>query len=342
MLNQNLAEKYRPTTFEDFKGSNLIVSMLQKMVNDETLPNCLLFTGSKGIGKTSICRILHTAMNGEGNKLSYMEVDAASNSGVDNIRQIQEAIRYAHPGNWRIVVLDEAHNLSSAAFNSLLKVLEDPPTNTTFILVTTQPESIPDTVKSRAMTFRFQNLDTRTLLERLVEVYKAEGLSFDMRVLARIAQVSSGSLRNALVLLQQVILVDVPTIEVVNELSGHTVSTKDLMYAMLEGKLPQVEEELSAMFAQSLDVDNFLFSLSETLSEFYATNMISGKKYLACMEILWNMRKIQRSNDLVARTQLEAGLFAMFAQNFWDGSEEVETPTSKPITGEDLQALGSR
>lgn len=337
MTGQNLAEKYRPTSFEDFKGSELLVDMIRTMVERRSLPSAMLFTGDKGVGKTSMCRIINRGLNGEDSSLSYIEVDAASNSGVDNIRSLQEAIRYSHPGEWRIVVLDEAHNLSNAAFNSLLKVLEDPPPKTTFILVTTRPESIPDTVKSRSMIFRFQNPGVRTVLERLVEVYREEGMEFEPRVLARIAQVSEGTLRGALVLLQQVLFVPNPTVETVNILSGFTVSTKDLLYAMLEGKLSGVERELSSMFADSGDVEKFLLSLAEVIKEFYTAGMLSTSKFLNCMKVIWSMRKIQGSSDMVARTQLEAGLFAMFLENFWDGSDEVEESGGQPVSMEDLQ-----
>lgn len=335
---QNLAEQYRPTSFEDFKGSELVASMLKKMVETSTLPNCMMFTGPKGVGKTSMCRIIDKALNGEGHSsLAYIEVDAASNSGVDNIRSLQETVRFSHSGEWRLVVLDEAHSLSQAAFNALLKVLEDPPQRTVFILVTTKPESIPDTVRSRAMAFRFNPLPVPVIARRLVDVVQAENLPIrDPKILIRISEVADGSMRTAMVLLQQLQHVPDPSVDTVNQLAGYTVNTKDLLYAMLGGSLLDVEVELSGVFSGTCNIEKFLEAFVETLKEFHKSNLISNAQFLACMEVVWNMRKLQRGNDAVLRTQFEAGLFAMFAQNFWNGEESAEVKDLKTVTASDI------
>lgn len=332
-MKATLAEQHRPVSFEEFSGSELAVSMLTKMVENKTIPSCLLFSGSKGIGKTSMCRIISTELNGgSSTPMSYIEVDAASNSGVDNIRALQETVRYTHPGTWRVVVLDECHSLSSAAFNALLKILEDPPPMTVFILVTTKPESIPDTVRSRAMTFRFQPLDRTAIAKRLAQVIHKDSLPItDASVVWRIADVSDGSLRTALILLQQVLLLDSVTVDAVNSLSGNIYDTRDLMYAMLSGELSAVETEVSTAFGLSCDVERLLLSLIKSLKEFHDTDMVSNSQFLSCMSVVWGMRHLNRSNDMVSRTQLEAGVFAMFSQNFWNGKDSTQAKEVKVI-----------
>lgn len=337
-----LTEKYRPKTFEDFRGSDLVRRMLQTTVEQGNVPNCLMFSGPKGVGKTSMARILDRALNGEDSALSYMEVDAASHSGVDNIRKLQETIRYSHPNSWRLVVLDEAHNLSNAAFNALLKILEDPPNRTSFILITTKPETIPDTVKSRATPYRFSALPKDEILRRLAEITLREDLPIkEAEVLRRIAETSEGSLRTAIVTLQQILQAPEATVEMVNHLTGYTVNTTDLMYAMLSGDLGEVEVELAGVFSGTGDIDKFFKSLVDTLKEFHASGLVNNAVFLSCMGVVWNMRKVQRSNDGVARTQMEAGLFAMFAQNFWNGDEGTTKAVDTAITAQDLQSLAS-
>lgn len=341
---KTLAEKYRPSTFDDFKGSKLVATLLRRIVETEQVPSCMLFTGPRGTGKTSMCRLIAQALNGGTpvDSMSYIEVDAASNSGVDNIRSLQEVVRYAHSDSWRIVVLDEAHGLSSAAFNALLKILEDPPNKTAFILVTTKPESLPDTVKSRAMMFRFANLDVPSIARRLAEVSTAEGLHIkDPRILIRIAEVSEGSLRVALVLLQQLTLLDSPTVDSVNELSGYNVVIKDLLYAMLTGSLPEFEVELSILFSKSYLFEKLVKAFVVELKHFHQTNLISNEQFLTCMDVIWSMRKLQAGDDMLARTQLEAGLFYMFSKSFWDGQENKPLEEVSLISSEDLAAIAS-
>ena len=220
----NLAEQYRPQYLSDIKGADLVVTMLKSMVENESLPNCMMFTGAHGVGKTSAARALVQELNQDtADPTSYMEIDAASHNGVDDVRKLQELLRYSHSGKWRVLVVDEAHGLSTAAFNALLKILEDPPKNTLFVLVTTRPDLILDTVRSRAMVFRFPSLSVSTIAYRLNEVIKEEGIDIPLKVLVQIAQVVEGSMRDALVLLNQVRHHPDPTVEAVNTLVGRNI-----------------------------------------------------------------------------------------------------------------------
>lgn len=335
---QTLAEKYRPTTLDDVKGSEFSLRILRTLIETEKVPSCMLFSGPKGTGKTSVARIVNDMLNGgKGDSMTYIEIDAASNNGVENIRELQKALKYSHTGEWRIVVLDEAHALSQSAFNALLKSLEEPADKTVFILASTKPEAIPDTVRSRAMAFRFSSLSVPDIAYRLAYVVAEEGINLpDPRVIVRIAEVADGSLRGALVTLQQLALLDSPTVEDVNELSGNSVSTTDLMYAMISGSLANLEVETTIMFSKSYDVEKLLKDLLNTLKKFHDTSLIGSAQFLACMEVIWNMRRMQTGSTITARTQLEAGIFAMFVQNFWDGEEAHRSGEAIALTTEDV------
>ena len=340
-----LAEKYRPQTLEEVSGAEVVVSLLRTMIDSDSLPGCMMFTGPRGTGKTSATKILNREMNGDINDgSSFLQIDAASHNGVDDVRKIQEELMYAHSGNWRIVVLDEAHSLSSAAFNALLKILENPPERTAFILVTTKPDAIPDTVRSRAMAFRFPRLSTVDIARRLLFVNQQEGLGLDPRVVARVAQVSEGSMRIGLVLLQQLSLVENPTIETVNILSGYTVDFTDLLYALKSGKLYAVEVELSSIFHDSYDPEKLLVGLSATAKEFKDKGALTTEQFLMTMRAVWTMRDALKSSDTVARALLESAIYALFLQSFWDGNEEgapVEDTTAVPLTAEDFANIGT-
>lgn len=330
----NLTEKYRPTSFEDFIGSPIAVQILKALVEKQSLPPCLLFTGPKGVGKTSMARILSSALN-EGNTVGCLELDAASNSGVDHVRSLQEIVRYSHSGEWRVVTIDEAHGLSTAAFNALLKMLEDPPTKTVFILVTTNPESILPTVRSRAMSFNFSPMSTKEILSRLIPIIRSEGITLsDSLVALRIAEVSQGSLRNAIILLQQVASMDGATVDTVNFLSGKVANTKPLIYAMMSGSLSKVEEELQALFYITADSWQILENFAEEIKTFHSTRGISNQVFLSAMTWVWSLREMSRTHEGVAKSQLEAGFFAFFSKNFWDGEEMLSEQETSPITPE--------
>lgn len=332
----NLSDKYRPKDFDSFVGSSFSISLLRQLTESGNIPNFLLFSGPKGVGKTTACRILNRTLNGGGgDSTSYIEIDAASNNGVDEVRELQERVRYHHSGEWRVVVLDEAHSLTSQAFNALLKVLEEPPARTVFIMVTTRPESIPDTVKSRAMQFRFSAIPSKDIAVRLAEITVNESLPIsDGNVLLRIAEVSEGSLRSAVNLLQQVTYYNDPTVDTVNELTGNNVDIKDFMYSMMSGSLYEFEAELTSLLYKSNDVDRLLHNIIEALRFFHSNGDINNSQFLSCMGSVWSMRKIRNSPTDLSRGYFEAGMYAMFASNFWNGEEggpasEASRPASK-------------
>ena len=220
-----LARKYRPRRFEDVIGQEAIAQTLTHAITTGRVAHAYLFAGQRGVGKTTMARILASALNCEkgptpepcgacascvaiarGDDLDVLEIDGASNTGVDNIRDLRSNARYA-PARSRskIYYVDEVHMLSKSAFNALLKTLEEPPEHVKFIFSTTEPHRIPETIHSRCQRFDFRSIAPKAVAAQLGRILEAEGLTADEAVLATLARRSRGSLRDALSLLDQLI-----------------------------------------------------------------------------------------------------------------------------------------
>ena len=220
-----LARRWRPKTFEDVVGQEHVATTLCNALDSDKLPHALLFAGPRGVGKTSIARILARALNCENGptttpcgecapcreianstSIDVQEIDAASNTGVDNVREIRESIRYrAAPGKYRIFIIDEVHMLSAAAFNALLKTLEEPPPQSLFIFATTDPQKIPATVLSRVQRFDLKRLPAGDVLDLLRKICKSEGIELPDSVLRALVREGDGSARDAQTLLDRLV-----------------------------------------------------------------------------------------------------------------------------------------
>lgn len=226
MAAQALYRRWRSQTFEEVVGQEHVTLTLRNALRDGRMSHAYLFTGPRGTGKTSTARILAKAINcladdllarpcnqcrictaiSEGRLLDLIEIDAASNRGIDEIRDLREKIGFRpNEARYKIYIIDEVHMLTKEAFNALLKTLEEPPEHAVFVLATTEPDRVPETVRSRCQRFDFRRIPTHEIVEHLAEILKAEGAHADSEALNAIARRSTGSMRDAVSLLDQLL-----------------------------------------------------------------------------------------------------------------------------------------
>jgi DNA polymerase-3 subunit gamma/tau len=231
MAYQVLARKYRPQRFADVVGQDHVTVTLMNALTQNRIAHGYIFSGHRGIGKTTIARILAMALNcrnvignevrptaepcevcescteiREGNAVDVIEIDAATNRGIDEIRELRDAARYRPARDrYKIYILDEAHQITDAAFNALLKTLEEPPDHIVFMLATTQPEDLPQTIRSRCQHFSFHAVKLADITAQLRAIAQAEGVAADETALALLAEAGDGSMRDALSIMDQAI-----------------------------------------------------------------------------------------------------------------------------------------
>lgn len=276
MSYQALARKWRPRTFAELSGQEHVVRALHNALTRNRLHHAYLLTGTRGVGKTTIARILAKSLNcavgvtatpcgvcasctdiDAGRFVDLLELDAASNTGIDNMREILDNARYAPTsGRYKVYLIDEVHMLSKQAFNSMLKTLEEPPEHVKFVLATTDPQKIPVTVLSRCLQFNLKQLPAVTIVERLTSILAAETIGCDPAALALIARSARGSMRDALSLLDQAIAYGGGEVreEVVRTMLG-AVDTQyvfRLVDALIAGDGTALLAESDAMVARNL------------------------------------------------------------------------------------------
>jgi DNA polymerase-3 subunit gamma/tau len=223
MSYQVIARKWRPQTFKDLVGQEHVTGTLANAIKNDRVAHAYIFSGARGVGKTTAARILAKALNcvngptaepcgvcdsckeiAAGSSLDVIEIDAASNRGIDQIRELREMVRYAPAASRsKVVILDEAHMLTGEASNALLKTLEEPPDRVIFVMATTQPEDLEDTIRSRSQHFHFRALTFNEIADRIKYISKEENLTIADGAVAVIARMAEGSMRDALSLLEQ-------------------------------------------------------------------------------------------------------------------------------------------
>src|SRR3989338_6405581 len=218
------ARKFRPQTFEEVIGQEPITTTLKNAIEKKRVAQSFLFTGSRGVGKTSTARILAKALNCEkspttepcnqcisceeitrGTSLDILEIDGASNRGIEEIRTLRENVKFKPThGHYKVYIIDEVHMLTGEAFNALLKTLEEPPEHVKFIFATTEPHKVPLTILSRCQRFNFKRITGGAIQSKLTEIAKQEGFKAEPRALFEIARAADGSLRDGESLLDQI------------------------------------------------------------------------------------------------------------------------------------------
>lgn len=289
MAYQVLARKWRPKTFADLVGQEHVVKALRNALDEGRLHHAYLLTGTRGVGKTTIARILAKSLNCEnavhgepcgqcesctqidsGRYVDLLEIDAASNTGIDNIREVLENAQYAPTvGKYKVYIIDEVHMLSKSAFNAMLKTLEEPPEHVKFILATTDPHKVPITVLSRCLQFVLRNMTTQQVAEHLAHVLDRENVPYQPQALQLLGRAAAGSMRDALSLLDQAIAMGSGKVaeQDVRQMIGAV--DKQYLFELLEGIINQNGEALlekaQEMSARAIGFDSALVELAMLL-----------------------------------------------------------------------------
>jgi len=296
MAYEVLARKWRPMIFEDVLGQEHITKTLINAINTDRLAHAYLFSGARGVGKTSVARILAKAINcskrsngnpcnkcsscreiTEGSSVDVQEIDGASNRGIDEIRDLRENIRYMpSSGKFRVYIIDEVHMLTLPAFNALLKTLEEPPPHVKFIFATTEPHKVPVTILSRCQRFDFKRIPIRLILEQLAKITKEEGIEISQSGLAVIAREAEGSMRDAESLLDQV-----------TSYTGSKIEDKDITEIL--GIIDQalIFETSAAIIdglpEKCLEIIERVYNYGYDLKEFYRAVMDQFRNLMMCL-----------------------------------------------------------
>jgi DNA polymerase III subunit gamma/tau len=333
MAYQVLARKYRPQRFSDVAGQDHVTRTLGNALEQQRVAHGYIFSGHRGIGKTTIARILAMALNCRnkigsperssfepcgvcdsckeiraGNSLDVVEIDAATNRGIDEIRELRDAARYAPARDrYKIYLLDEAHQITDAAFNALLKTLEEPPEHVVFMMATTQPEDIPQTIRSRCQHFSFHAVKFDDIVTQLTQIALQEGILADPQALALLAEAGDGSMRDALSIMDQAIA-SAPLVDGKAKLDGEEIrelmgTVPDAVFERMlefigEGRSAAVMEELNRL----LNAGNSPSQMARQLVR-YLRNCLMAKLGGEGTELL------QISGDERARAMRSAALF---------------------------------
>ena len=307
MIYQALYRKYRPKTFDDVCGQEIVTTTLKNAIMNDKLSHAYLFIGPRGTGKTSIAKIFAKTINCEkpnngvscekcdicklsnnNENVDIIEMDAASNNGVDEVREIKNHVTFMPTfSKYKIYIIDEVHMLSSGAFNALLKTLEEPPKHVIFILATTEPQKVPLTIISRCQSFEFKSIPNNLIEERIKHICSNEKIKISEEAVKQIGEDSNGGLRDAIGLLDQL-----------NSYTNGDISIEDVLKINGRVSMDSFNELFNAMIDNNLEV---LFNISDKYN-------FDGKDYvLICEDIIKYLKKslidyqVNNDNELVGK-----------------------------------------
>ena len=308
MPSQVTALAWRPQTFDDLVGQDVVSQTLKNAITSKRLHHAYLFSGLRGSGKTSSARIFSKALNCEqgptptpclectscveirdGNSLDVVEIDAASNNSVDNIRELRELVRYnASRDRYKIYIIDEVHMLSTSAFNALLKTLEEPPPHVIFIMATTELHKIPATILSRTQQFDFRQIPLFKIEERLRDIAKSQEMDWEAEALALVAQAAGGSMRDALSIYDQVVAASGEKVTGLDVKSILGVVEDTNLIELLEGVVNQSPERIFSRINELVHYGHDLKQVYDTFTAFIRDSLV--------------LKTVAHPSDLVMRT----------------------------------------
>jgi DNA polymerase-3 subunit gamma/tau len=319
-----LARKWRPQGFDELIGQEPIIRILKNSVDQGKVAHAYLFSGPRGVGKTSTARILAKALNckdgptsvpcgtcascisiTDGSSVDVMEIDGASNTSVDDVRDLRERIKYVPSGGkHKVYIIDESHMLSNAAFNALLKTLEEPPPHVIFVLATTVPKKIPSTVLSRCQHLPFRRIPSQEIKERLKKISQADGINVSGPALELIARAADGSLRDSLTILDQLssFSSDIKDSDV-KDLLGITDFSllSQISVALIEGKREEILKIIEELAERGTDIRSFIKELVHFFRDLLIASVI--KKPEEVLDL--GKEELDMIKDIVSKTSEE-------------------------------------
>lgn len=326
MVNDSLYTKYRPKKFEDVYGQKYIQEILKNQIKLNKFTHAYLFSGTRGTGKTTCARIFSKAINcihnEDGNPcynckvcnekninfLNVIELDAASNNSVDQIRNLIEELRYSNfSGGYKIYILDEVHMLSINAFNALLKTLEEPPENVIFILSTTEIRKIPQTIISRCQRFEFKNIEIKDIIKRLKYICENENILIDEESLEIIAYMGNGSMRDSISILERVLLYgENITSNDVRKILG--ITSREFIFELLNSifkkDLNTSLKIIYKLFEEDVEIKLFIEDLRNILRDIIFLKLNSGNKELLNEKNEKNIEYMEKLSNLTSISDL--------------------------------------
>jgi len=295
-----LARKYRPQSFEDLVGQEHVARTLANAIDADRVAHAFLFTGVRGVGKTTTARLLAKALNCEkgptptpcnecgpcreitaGIDVDVQEIDGASNNSVDDVRRLQESLPYRpQRDRYKIVIVDEVHMLSAGAFNAFLKTLEEPPDHVKFIFATTESHKVPVTIRSRCQQYDFRLIPHRLIAERVRAILDAEALSADDEAISVVAREAAGSMRDALTLLDQLVAISDDRITADTVAASLGIAAREALYdvarAVLEGDGAGVVGAIDGLADKSVDMQHFARQLLQLMRDLVVLKLDAG------------------------------------------------------------------